>query len=521
MGINKFELALASYLEYKGQITFEHFERKYGKSVSSLKRNIYNLNTYLTEDRHYILETDRVVNQMGYEELLHFIDGLNLSSYSPSKEERMYLLSVCAFFEAYVNMTALYDEIEMSQTARKSDSRDLAEFLKGMGLSKKTVSSKGLTVTGSEEKFRMLITSILSSYLEIDLNDEFMERRANNPLEKFIYHYFYCKAMPFLKPAKEILNQFVKDKNCRLSYPSKKFFMIYIINVLHRNARGIYIEKRIPFRVKAEKIQLFDRPYENYFASHLVGSLDFIKPMNEMVYDEKLILCTRAFLKIVLEKMITKIYTYDNLFEEIYAYLKKAILTNALRKHFYDIKLDETYIHIKRMYNILCESVYKIEEYYDFQVSKDQIAELALIFRKYVIKNRVFGRNTKKIIIVTNSSVEKTNFFYIFLKQYVDVQLVGIININELHMLKEFEYDYIFTFSNRIKNLIYEIGLNCIRLNFYITHDEIAGLIEQGFSTAIRKIHLDTFAEEIQHRDKEEIIKYLAENYSDYFVFQT
>jgi len=317
---------------------------------------------------------------------------------------------------------------------------------------------------------------------------------------------------------KEMTEKFLAEKQCSLSYYSKKFFMLYVACVYARNSRGYIAGEMENVAVNPVSVQLFHNEAEDWLVSCILSGLDFNVEMNVSAYDMKLVQATKSFISLVQSKMVTYIHTYDKLFEEVYNYIKKIILVNAMREEFYDIKLDETHIHIRRMYQILQSSVYYIENIYDMDFKPSQIAALALIFRKYVLRNRIAGRNVKKIVIVTNSSMEMTNFFYYFLKQYIDVELIGVVNINELYMLDSLRYDCIFTFSNRIKTLLAELGIECMRLNFYITHDEINQLTENGFSTAIRRIHPDAFINDIRGKSDVEIKAYLLTRYPDFFI---
>lgn len=65
-----------------------------------------------------------------------------------------------------------------------------------------------------------------------------------------------------------------------------------------------------------------------------------------------------------------------------------------------------------------------------------QLSTLTLIFREHVLKNKIAGRNLKKIVIITNSAKEKSTFFSQQLLYYFDIQVIAILNINELYQLK-------------------------------------------------------------------------------------
>ena len=64
-----------------------------------------------------------------------------------------------------------------------------------------------------------------------------------------------------------------------------------------------------------------------------------------------------------------------------------------------------------RLYDILSSAISDYEETYQTRLNHFQIASLTLIFRKFTNRNKLAGRNRKKLVIVTNSSIEKIDFF--------------------------------------------------------------------------------------------------------------
>lgn len=104
------------------------------------------------------------------------------------------------------------------------------------------------------------------------------------------------------------------------------------------------------------------------------------------------------------------------------------------------------------------------------------------------------------------------------LKIYTDVDIVLKININELYLLKDTEYDLIITFSNRIKSLLEFNGYENIKLNFYLGNEDVEKLFSLGVSTGSRKIKVNGFIEEIKGKSEEEIKELLLNKYEHYFL---
>ena len=104
----------------------------------------------------------------------------------------------------------------------------------------------------------------------------------------------------------------------------------------------------------------------------------------------------------------------------------KCIFRNGLHFDFYDNKLDDVKLEFSFLYQL-------VEYFYETQLSSSvhldeyQISTLTLLFREHVLKNKIAGRNRKKIIIVTNSAKEKSDFFAQQLSYYFDTEVVGYV----------------------------------------------------------------------------------------------
>jgi transcriptional antiterminator len=284
---------------------------------------------------------------------------------------------------------------------------------------------------------------------------------------------------------------------------------------IYRSKRQYFIElKSIPLKVK--NINLFSNENENLFLNNLISSLDATNMTLQQ--DSVLNNLIANFIDNVQSQIITHIKDDPKVFQEVYDYIYKCIIRNNYDFYFYDNKLDDLIKHYEKLYRILSVSLIDIEKHYNIIFSYFQIATLTLIIRKFTMQHKVIGRNSKNIVIVTNSSVEKINFFIETMKFYVDIASITIININEIHLLENLKYDCILTFSNRIQTLLKENNYTSTKLNFYITKEDIETLFSLGFSTSRRKIKITTFINKIRNKNEEEIKNILLNDYNNYFV---
>ncbi|MGN8799384.1 hypothetical protein ACTNCH_02190 [Candidatus Merdisoma sp. HCP28S3_D10] len=180
--------------------------------------------------------------------------------------------------------------------------------------------------------------------------------------------------------------------------------------------------------------------------------------------------------------------------------------------------MEETKEQYHRLYDVIHASITEYEETYQTRLNHFQIASLTLIFRKFINRNKLAGRNRKKLVIVTNSSIEKIDFFMERMKFRVDAELLDVININELYLLPKYDYDFLIVFSNRIATMLDALGYSCVKLHFYLTEPDFDLLNQLGFSTSRRKLKIRPFLSELQGMDEKAAADYLLEHYSDYFL---
>lgn len=475
------------------------------------------VNEYLPPEKQILLTNNQAVFQMTYKEYLHFIKSLTLDDYYPSQTERLDIMAVYAFFNLTLNMSYLYETLHFSSTTKKKDSRSLSEWLGSQDLYTEVVPKTGIRIAGDELQFRICICNILSQYVEVDHDFCLSMRLANNPIEAMIVNYFLVKADHSVKQARKLLKGLIKDCRFRISYVSVKFLYLYLACALFRIDAGYGLGASKVLPVSVRDYQLFDAADENTFANHLISSLDFTTAVMPPV-NEELLSISRQLIAQIQTQIITWIRDDHCIYEEVSAYLHKCIIRNTYHFSFYDNKLEETKQYYNNLYDVVKSGIAFYEEAYGIALSHFQIASLTLIFRKFINRNKLAGRNQKRLVIVTNSSIEKIDFFMERLKLRADARLVDVIHINELYLLKEIAYDYLVVFSNRIVTLLNEGGYSCLKLNFYLTEEDFVYLESIGFSTSKRKIKAGPFAREIQGMDKEQLTEYLLKHYGDYFL---
>lgn len=513
-------MKITSYLQEKNWLDLSDSEQIFQRSINSLKRHLSNINRYLPEDKSFIMDGNIVKSNLKYTDYIQFVSKLSLQDYISSQEERITMIIVLSFFTKNLNTSKLYEEIGISLTTKKKDLKALSEYLTKRHLNIKTIPAKGIQIEGMECTYRILATSILVSLIEINDKEVLINRKANNPIQKYLVDSFFKVIKSDIDHSKVLVDKFFQNNPFRMSYNSKKFFYLYILLSLFRMKHNHFIKARKDIDLYVHKWLFFDYEdeTENNFLDYIIASLDYNENAPYII-DEQLSKITKHFIDEIQQNIITTFHQFQPLFKDVYTYLYKCIIHSQYGFNFYDNKLDDTYKFLPGLFSTVSKKIKILEDQYNIQFTQSQISTLTLIFRKFIMENKVIGRNTKRIVIVTNSAIEKTNFFIENLRHYLDITVIDIININELYLIEKLNYDMIITFSNRIATLLAEQNFSCVKLKFYFDQKDIDILVKAGFSNSSRrKIIADTLIREIAQMNPAEMKKFLLEKYSSHFL---
>lgn len=517
MSINKSELKILKLIQEKKEISLNFLELFMEKSEITIKRNINNLNNYLVDSKKICIENNNIIADLNYRDYIEFVNSLSINDYIICQEERINLLLVYSYFNNIINLSKIYESIGISLTTKKKDSKELESFLSQKNLQIERIPKKGIKIKGEEKNYRILLTIILTDTFDLDFDNSLLSRKANNPVERMLFNYFTLYCSKEIVNAKNIINSFLEKTNLRISYSSKKFIYIYAALSLYHQKNNYLITNTEEIENNIEIYKIFEDENENKFLNYILASLDYTNGITFKL-NEKLENYTKNFIKSVQNDIITTFYNYEKIFNEIYSFLYKLLIRNKLNYNFYDNNIQDTAKIYLNLYNIVRRNIKEIEKEYNIDFTSQQLSTLTLIFRKNIMKNKLLGRNRKKIVIVSNSSVEKLDFFIEILTMYLDIEIVLSININELYLLKEKEYDLIIVFSNRIKTLLEFYGYSSEKINFHINEKDIKKLISLGLSEGKRKISISEFLKDISNRNTDEIKEILLNKYENYFL---
>ncbi|MGG5329373.1 hypothetical protein [Enterococcus sp. AZ163] len=513
MTINSFDLYLANRIQEKQRMTIDQLVKKLERSPATIRRSVQSINEYLPKEDQFLITDSTVVSQLSYHTLIQFIQSLELMDFAASVEERFeYFLTLSILYPS-VNLSNLYEKIQVSQSTKKKDRIFFKETLDKHGLQLEALRGKGTTIVGDELAFRILVTKILSKTIEINAQSEIIPRQANTPLQNLIF----AEAQKLWQDNASPLTTFLKEQQLQFNYTATKFLFTYTYLSTERLTREHTIEEIHEFIVAPPVYHFFQTQLEDQAFSCVLASLD---------NDGQAIYQTNSFIHqlatqladYVEERILTTFYTKESLIQELEHYLSKCLFRNRLNFDFYDNKLDDVKLEFSFLFQLV-EYFYETQLAASFRLDEYQLSTLTLLFREHVLKNKIAGRNRKKIMIVTNSAKEKSDFFAQQLSYYFDTEVVGYLNLHEIHRLSGFKFDHLITFSNRISSILTESSYPNIKLNYYLHEEDRKYLMKLNFSlNSQRKLISKAFTREIASIPSEQLADFLKKNYSDFFV---
>lgn len=514
MTINSFDLYLANRIQEKKQISIKKIANKTHRSIATIRRSIQSLNEFLKQDDQFIITESKVISQLSYHTLIELIRSLELVDFATNAEERFEYLITASIVNPHINLSNIYENLLISQSTKKRDRILFLEKLEKNNLTLESLRGKGITISGDEIKYRILATQIISKVIELDEENKLIPRKANNPLQNLIYE--QASILWEGQPNKKLIS-FLKGNDLLFNYTGSKFLYVYVYLSNYRIFRGQKLGTQIDLLVSPPTFNFFDSTKEDFALNCILASLD---NDGKPTYQSSPFIKESSFKLIdyIEHRILGTFYTKENLALALEHYLYKCLFRNSLSFDFYDNKLDD----VKKEFSFLYQLV---EYFYETALSEElilddyQLSTITLLFREHVLKNKISGRNRKKIVIVTNSAKEKSDFFAQQLTYYFDTQVVDYVNIQEIHRLRLLKFDTLITFSNRISSILNEHGYPNTKLNYYFHEEDIQYLAKMNFSpNSHRKLVAKNFVEELNVIPKDQLEPFLKKNYPNFFV---
>lgn len=515
--MNNFDLSFLKYVQEHSPILIEEVIATFGKTMSTLKRSMKEINDVLDPAYHIHIDNQTITTAMTYREYIDFLTHIPFHRYITTAEERIRDLGVALCLQDVVNKSEYYKKFHVSPSTLKNDNLALATFLQANQLTIASIPRQGSRLDGDEILLRIAICLIILKTVEIGEDHLLVPHKANEPINKAIASQFLGACQQEIHQAAAHYQQRLAPR-LELGYNGKKYFLVYMSIALHRMRRGHRIQQseHLDF-IQSLDFTLLEDPHENRFLDLLISSLTFSwRPFD--VYDTTLIQQVQRLCATLSPLLRAEIHNPNRFFAELYEFIYSAIVQNKFNLYFDDKKLHHVETRYAELYCSVCQAIAPIEQHYRTTFSPVHLATLVLILKKYELQNRVCSEYKQRIVIVTNSSESKVGYFNEVLKSYFHIDIIGCVNINELHSLEQLPFDLLITFTNKISSYLKYYKLDYIKVNFHLTRDDISLLARHGLSRAKKKIPLDEFVSASQGLDQQQMRAWLEQQYPDIFI---
>lgn len=223
---------------------------------------------------HITVYNSRIRSGLTYADYLGIIQSLTMETYLPPCKERLQLIIIKAFFEETVNLTRLYGELGFSVTTKKSDTAKLGPLLSAYGQEIRIARKKGITITGNELRFRMLVIEILLPLIEWEPTAGMTSRRANTPVQSAMADICIRAGLSPERLKTSFPTLWSQIRDYHLSYQSRKLLSLYLcLFTVRQETHPVSAPDRVQLQIPDWSI-LRD-PWENTALLHILSMLDF------------------------------------------------------------------------------------------------------------------------------------------------------------------------------------------------------------------------------------------------------
>lgn len=515
--MNGFDLSFLKYLQEHSPLQISEATVRFGKTLSTLKRTMKEINEFLPEEYYLHLDNQFITTSMGYREYIDFLEKVTFNRYITNPEERIRDLMVGLCLQDVVNKSEYYKKFHVSPGTIKNDNQTLAKYLESRNLSISSVHRLGSTLCGDEIQLRIAVCMTILKTVEIGENNVLVLHKANEPVNRAIAYQFLHTCAAEIERAAAYYNQTIATR-VHLGYNGKKYFLVYMSIALHRIGRRHPIQDTSSLAfITAMNFELLALEPENNFLDLLVSSLTFTW-RSFTIYDNTLVALVHDFCNGIAPAIQATIHNTKPFYAEIYQFIYTAIVQNKFHLWFDDKKLHEVQEHYPALYQATEGAIKNIEQRYQLSFSEIHLATLVLILKKYELQNRLQNEEKKRIVIVTNSSESKVGYFKEVIKSWFHVEIIACVNINELHQLTDMSFDLLLTFTNKISSYLKYYQLDYIKVNFHLSLEDISLLRQYGLSRAKKKIAVDHFMQGTEGLMGSDLRLLLETHYPEIFI---
>ncbi|MEX3020146.1 hypothetical protein AB4K05_11175 [Kluyvera sp. STS39-E] len=515
--MNHFDLSFLKYLQDNNPLGIEHAVQRFGKTLSTLKRTMKELNELLPANVQLHQDNQSITTRIGYSDYIQFLQRVQFNRYLTTAEERVQDLFIALCLADVVNKNEYYKKFYVSAGTVKNDNPVMLSRVKESGLTLLSIPRKGSTLVGDEFRLRLAACMSILKTVEIGADNRLISHQANEPINRSIAEQFLSGCTQEKTQAAAYYVDVISQAT-QLGYNGRKYLLVYLSLALQRIKRGHTItDSTMCHFLTTYSYEVLAHPDENACLDMLIASLTFIhRPFT--LYDPLLAAHVLRVSESLSRCLNATIHRHHSWYAEIYNFIYAAIIQNKFHLWFDDKKLHDVERRYPALWCQVQQALTEIEHHWQMSFSAIHLATLVLILKKHELKNRVVRDAKKRVIVVTNSSESKVGYFKEVLLSRFHIEVLACVNINEIDRLLPQDFDLLITFTNKISSHLRHAELEYVKVNFYLTQDDFQLLRERGLSPARKKIPVERFAQQVQGMSAEALKDFLEQNYDDIFI---
>ena len=511
------DINLIKFIIDKDNTSVQYIANCFGKNSSSIRREIDNINLHYNEPILY-LKNSIISTNLNYTQYTKLIENLDFNTYFPSVDDRISIMLFSLFFNDIVNLTTLYEGLNLSITTKKNDTKVLIELLNKNDLHLEIVKKKGVRVVGSELRFRILILERLHLYIDLIKDTYYDVRKANNPYQIYALNIGISKLNKLVtyKTNKQI-QQIIDKYHINFSYLHYKFLYLYLVIADFRINIGKLIKNATKINLILTDVKLFEDENENIEVNNILGGLD-VTPKFNIPLDTNLYMDIISLTNNVIKDLGFSFANKQAIIQDLYNYIYQKICDASVQFYIKDRLVETASNRYPNTYQSVKNHSKIFYNHYGITFTDSHLSTITLIFRRFNTINNIAKRNNARVIIASNINYERILYFAEILKSNFSIDVVGRYSLDNLDEIKSDEFDLIITFSNRFYIKLKERFENVVKVSFFLTEEDLSLFRSLNFKPSKKCFIAEDFGKILENKSKNEIIEILKRNYEDYFI---
>lgn len=481
-------------------------------TASTIRREVQELNASIGGGPWLVVKNGMASCRLGYDLYLEFIGSLSVSEYVPDQRDRLRVALVEAVCQGCVNLSELYRSLNLSESTKKLDTREMRRRLADRGLQLTVLPRHGVALAGNELRIRICTVNALMHLIDLASDGRLYPRKANSPYDNRALEPFFSAIVQL--PATEVHTYAsrIEPADKKLSYASKKYYLIYLLLSAARRMRGFTIAQGIA-GVIGERMDVDESQAEGL----LFAALDFT-PASIAIQDKEMMGCVDEFLDAASEKMHLELLDRASCLADVYAYVCKQRIRAEWKMVLPDKMLKESGASELQACSVVRECRSLLEKCPGVSIDENAVVTLALILETWRLKSRVLGSRPARIAIVTNTSDSRILYFKEMLCSEYDVEVALVCDHTETDKIDSHGIDFVLVFSDRTRKSVIQLGYPVVKLHFIMGEKDMALLDGLGIQRRRGRLIASKAADCLVGLDPNAVASALRQCYPGCFV---